>query len=191
MTLYIATYLDSLSPLPSLLWRLGLAWFGLQCQCWFAEIFPENDHSLVLLLTFANFISLTYQNDCKTILIKEFMLGVVKTNQLSLSASRLSTLTWGIPENVHSYSCRVLLFQSLTWSQYDCKTILFEELMLGMKKKSIYLYLLLLWLAWGIISRGFKLVFASHDKKCHFNIKMAFACYLFFLSLCHSYDSSK
>ena len=23
------------------LWRLGLAWFGLQCQCWFAEIFPE------------------------------------------------------------------------------------------------------------------------------------------------------
>ena len=78
-----------LVPLPSLLWRLGLAWFGLQCQCWFAEIFPENDHSLVLLLTFAIFISLTYQNDCKTILIKEFMLGMVKTNQLSLSASRL------------------------------------------------------------------------------------------------------
>ena len=96
-----------LVPLPSLLWRLGLAWFGLQCQCWFAEIFPENDHSLVLLLTFAIFISLTYQNDCKTILIKEFMLGMVKTNQLSLSASRLSTLTWGIPENVHSYSCWV------------------------------------------------------------------------------------
>ena len=64
-----------LVPLPSLLWRLGLAWFGLQCQCWFAEIFPENDHSLVLLLTFAIFISLTYQNDCKTILIKDFMLG--------------------------------------------------------------------------------------------------------------------
>ena len=78
-----------LVPLPFLLWRLGLAWFGLQCQCWFAEIFPENDHSLVLLLTFAIFISLTYQNDCKTILIKEFMLGMVKTNQLSLYASRL------------------------------------------------------------------------------------------------------
>ena len=68
-----------LVPLPSLLWRLGLAWFGLQCQCWFAEIFPENDHSLVLLLSFAIFISLTYHNDCETILIKEFMLGMVKT----------------------------------------------------------------------------------------------------------------
>ena len=32
---------------------------------------------------------------------------------------------------------------ALTWSQNECKTILFEELMLGMEKnKSIYLYLL-------------------------------------------------
>ena len=35
-------------------------------------------------------------------------------------------------------------------------------------------------LTWGSMSRGFKLVFASHYKKCHLNIKMAFACYLFF-----------
>ena len=131
-----------LVPLPSLLWRLGLAWFGLQCQCWFAEIFPENDHSLVLLLTFAIFISLTYQNDCKTILIKDFMVGT-QINCLYLLQVFKITLTWGIPENVHSYSCWVLLFQSLTWSQNDCKTILFKELILGMEKnKSIWLYLI-------------------------------------------------
>ena len=135
-----------LVPLPFLLWRLGLAWFGLQCQCWFAEIFPENDHSLVLLLTFAIFISLTYQNDCKTILIREFMLGMVKTNHCLYLLHNYFDLG-------NSRKCLLVFLLSFAISIYHVvskwlQTILFEELMLGMKKK-INLTLsppLLLWL---------------------------------------------
>ena len=69
----------------------------------------------------------------------------------------------------------LLLFSSLMF-QNDRETILIEQFILGMGKKIIIA------LTWGIMSRGFKLVFASHYKKCHLNYKNG-VCMLSFFSL--------
>ena len=134
MTLYIATYLDSLSPCPpsyDVLALLDLAFnVNADLQKYFQKMTTRSYSCWLLLFLFLSRIK---------IIAKLFWLKILCWEHKSIVFICFKiTLTWGIPENVHSYSCWVLLFQSLTWSQNDCKTILFKELILGMEKnKSI------------------------------------------------------